>query len=244
MFKLLLFLLLAVPGYPPDKAILLTEETSLTLRWKLPGRQFRVELLEASGPVQSQLVNTQSWTGRVRPGGQYTWRVTPVGGSPLVSHFSVAEKFAYQSQGRPGSSGKNGTNGGKLRVRLARDEAGMNLWIWDGPSQLHYLYLDQRKFVISVRGGDGGKGQNGIEFAEAQAARGQPGGAAGWGGTVEVTTRDAPWRQYLDIDVAAGEPGPGGQGGRYYRNGVLERGADGQPGATGRPGRVVTAIEP
>lgn len=243
MFKLF-FLLLAVPGYPPDQAILLTEEPRVSLRWKLPGQRFRVELLDASGPLQSQVVDTQSWMVGVRPGGHYTWRVTPVGGSPLVAHFSVAEKFEYLSQGRPGSSGKNGTNGGQLRVRLAKDEAGMNLWIWDRETRLHFLCLAKRKFLISARGGDGGKGQDGREFEAAEAARGQAGGSAGWGGTVEVTTRDAPWRNYLEVDVAAGEPGAGGKGGRYYRNGVLERGADGPPGQPGRPGRVVTAIEP
>ncbi len=244
LLKLLLFLCLAVPGYPPDRAILLTEETSITLRWKLPGQKFRVELLDSSGPLQSQLVDAHSWVVKVRPGGQYTWRVTATGGRPLISHFSVAEGFAYRSQGRTGSSGKGGTNGGQLRVRLAKDEAGMNLWIWDRETHLHFLYLDKRKFLISARGGDGGKGQDGIEFAEAEAARGQSGGSAGWGGTVEVTTRDAPWRQYLEIDVSPGEPGAGGQGGRYYRNGALERGADGLPGQSGRSGRVITAIEP
>ena len=245
MFKFFFLLLLAVPGYPPDQTILLTQEPVVTLRWNLPGRSFRVESLEAGGSVQSQVVDAQSCVVGVRPGGQYTWRVIPLAGSPLVAHFSVAEKFAYLSQGRTGSPGKNGTNGGQLRVRLAQDEAGMNLWIWDRETHLHYLWLDKRKrFLISVRGGDGGKGQDGIEFAEAAAARGQAGGSAGWGGTVEVTTRDAPWRQYLEVDVAAGEPGAGGQGGRYYRNGVLERGAEGQPGQPGRPGRVTTAIEP
>jgi hypothetical protein len=121
----------------------------------------------------------------------------------------------------------------------------MNLWIWDRETHRHFLFLEKGKhFLISARGGDGGKGQDGIEFAEPEAARGQNGGSAGWGGMIEVTTRDAPWRQYLEMDVAAGEPGAGGQGGRYYRNGVLERAADGHPGQPGRPGRVVTAIEP
>ncbi|MBX3171070.1 MAG: hypothetical protein KF760_26920 [Candidatus Eremiobacteraeota bacterium] len=245
MFRLLFLLFLAVPGYPPDQTILLTEESSVTLRWQLPGRKFRVELLDANGPLQSQIVDTQSWAVGVRPGGQYTWRVTPVGARSFVSHFSVAEEFAYRSHGRTGSPGKNGTNGGQLRVRLAQDEAGMNLWIWDRETHLHFLCLDKHKrFLISARGGDGGKGQDGIEFEEAEAARGQPGGSAGWGGTVEVTTRDAPWRHYLVVDVAPGEPGAGGQGGRYYRHGVIERGADGLPGQPGRPGRVITVIEP
>lgn len=245
LFKFFLLLLLAVPGYPPDQTILLTQEPVVTLRWNLPGRSFRVELLEAGGSLQSQVVGAQSCDVAVRPGGKYTWRVTPLGGSPLVAHFSVAEKFEYRAEGRTGAPGKNGTNGGQLRARLAQDESGMNLWIWDRETPLHFLWLDKRKrFLISVRGGDGGKGQDGIEFGEAAVARGQAGGSAGWGGTVEVTTRDAPWRQYLEVDVAAGEPGEGGKGGRYYRNGVLERGADGQPGQPGRPGRVTTAIEP
>ena len=245
MFKLLFLLLFALPGYPPDQTILLTQEPSLTLRWRLPGRTFLVELLDANGPLQSQVVDGQSCAVAVRPGGRYTWRVTPVGASPFVGHFSVAEKFEYRSHGRSGSTGKNGTNGGQLRVRLAQDEAGMNLWIWDRETPLHFLFLDKRKrFLLSARGGDGGKGQDGIEFVEAEAARGLPGGSAGWGGTVEVTTRDAPWRQYLEVDVAAGEPGAGGQGGRYYRHGVIERGTDAQPGQPGRPGRVITVIEP
>ena len=245
LFRLLFLLLVAVPGYPPDQTILLTEEPGLTLRWKLPGRKFRVELVDGNGPVQSQLVDGQSWVVRVRPGGQYTWRVIPEGSAPLVSHFSVAEKFEYRAQGRTGSPGKNGTNGGQPRVRLAKEEAGMNLWIWDRETHRHFLFLGKpKRFLISARGGDGGKGQDGIEFAEAEAARGQAGGSAGWGGMVEVTTRDAPWRQYLEIEVAPGQPGEGGKGGRYYRQGVLERGADGQPGQSGRPGRVTTVIEP
>lgn len=233
-----------MPGFPPDQTILLTEESSLTLRWKLPGRKFQVELVEAGGPLQSQVLNQPSWTVRVRPGGQYTWRVTADGARPWVSHFSVAEKFAYAAQGRTGSPGKNGTNGGQLRVRLAKDEAGMNLLLWDRETALHYLFLSKRKFTISARGGDGGTGPDGVEFDTAEAARGQNGGGAGWGGTVEVTTRDAPWRQYLEIEVAPGEPGAGGKGGRYYRNGVLEHGTDGRNGQPGRPGRVETAIEP
>lgn len=241
MLKLLFLLLMASPGYPPDQSILLTSDGSVTLRWNVPGRSFRVELQEAGGGVSSQVVEQPSWTVVVRPGGQYTWRVTPLGGRVSVSHFSVASTYAYRSDGRTGSSGKNGTNGGKLRVRLAQDE----LWIWDGERQFHFVGLDKRKrFLISARGGDGGKGQDGVEFAEPAVAKAQSGGAAGWGGTVEVTTRDAPWRNYLEIDVAAGEPGAGGQGGRYYRNGVLEHGADGQPGKPGRSGRVITLIEP
>ena len=240
-----MLLLLASPGYPPEGAILLTEESSLTLRWHLPGQKFRVELLDDSGPLQSQEVTTDNWVVGVRTGGRYTWRVTPLGGKSFTGHFSVAEKFEYRSEGRTGSPGKNGTNGGQVRVRLAQDEAGMNLWIWDRETHHHFLFRDQhRRFLLSARGGDGGKGQDGIEFEDAQTARGQAGGSAGWGGTVEVRARDAPWRNYLEIDVAPGEPGAGGQGGRYYRNGVLERGADGLPGQPGRPGRVITAIEP
>ncbi|MBS2035251.1 hypothetical protein JST97_09690 [bacterium] len=245
MVKLLFLLLLAVPNYPPDQSILLTEEKVVTLRWHLPGRKFRVELLDGGVTVQSQVVESQSWQVGVRPGGQYTWRVTPVVGGQLVAHFTVAEKFEYRSDGRAGSPGKNGTNGGQVRVRLAKDEAGMNLWIWDREIQLHFLYLSSRKrFLLSVRGGDGGKGQDGTEFEEPAAARGQAGGSAGWGGTVEVSTRDAPWRQYLEVDVSEGQPGAGGRGGRYYRNGVLERAPDGHPGQSGRAGRVMTAIEP
>ena len=244
LFNLLSLLLLAAPGFPPDQTILLTQEPVVSLRWQLPGQKFRVELVDFNGSLQSQVVDRPVCEVQVRPGGQYTWRVIPLAGSPLVSHFSVAEKFEYRSQGRPGSSGKNGTNGGQLRVRLAKDRDGMNLWIWDRDSLLHYLFVDRKRFLISARGGDGGNGQDGVEFAEPAAARGQAGGSAGWGGTVEVTTRDAPWRQYLEVDVTAGEPGAGGKGGRYYRNGVLERGADGPPGQPGRPGRVITGIEP
>ncbi len=239
----LLFLLLALPGYPPEGAILLTESSNVTLRWQVPGRKFRVELVEGGGPSQIQVVEASNCSVRVRPGFQYTWRLTPEGGRTLVGHFSVADKFAYSADGRTGSPGKNGTNGGQLRVRLAKDEAGMNLWISDPP--LRYLWVDGRKrFTLSARGGEGGVGEDGLEFAEPAAARGQNGGSAGWGGTVEVTTRDAPWRQYLEIDVSPGEPGAGGKGGRYYRNGVLEHGADGRPGQPGRPGRITTAIEP
>ncbi|MFN8611477.1 MAG: hypothetical protein U0931_28280 [Vulcanimicrobiota bacterium] len=240
MLRLLFCLWMALPTYPPDQAIVLSEDSRLTLRWNVPGRSFRVELWEAGGPVQSQLLEQSSWTVSVRPGGDYIWRVTPLGARPSQNHFSVARDYAYHADGRTGSPGKNGSNGGQLRLRLAQSE----LWIWDRERQLHFVGLDQRKrFLISARGGDGGKGQDGVEFAEPEAARGQAGGAAGWGGTVEVSTRDAPWRQYLEIDVSGGEGGTGGQGGRYYRNGVLERGADGAPGAAGRPGRVLTTIE-
>lgn len=240
LLKLLCLLWLALPGYPPDQSIVLHQGGRLTLRWPLSAgrRSVRVELVDSAGAVQSQVVEGQSWSVAVRPGG-YRWRVD--GG--VENHFTVTDEFAYRSDGRTGSPGKNGSNGGQLRLRLARGESGMELWIWDRDRQLHYVGL-ARRFLVSARGGDGGRGEDGLEFEEAEAARGRDGGSAGWGGTIEVVTRDAPWRQYLELDVAGGEPGAGGKGGRFYRNGVLSRGPDGRPGLAGRSGRVVTEIEP
>lgn len=250
----MVLLLLAVPlsrqalTYPPDHSILLTRDSSVTVRWKLPGKKFRVELFQAGALVKSEVVETDAWPIAVSPGGAYFWRVTPlqvVDARPHGSHFSVAQQFEYRAQGRAGSPGKNGTNGGQVRVRLARDSAGMNLWIWERDRHFHYLCLDpQPRFLISVRGGNGGQGPDGIEFDTPKKACGSPGGSAGWGGTVEITTRDAPWRDYLMVDVSPGEPGAGGRGGRYYWQGSMERAPDGEPGQPGRPGRVVTLIEP
>ena len=247
MLRLLIFLSLAGLGYPPDDSILVTRESEVTLRWKLPGGKFRVELIEG-GQVRSQVVESDRWVVGVRPGGHYSWRVTPLqatGVGPALSHFSVAEQLQYQAQGRAGSPGKNGTNGASLRVRVARDEAGLHLWIWDGEKQFHFVGLDkQTRFLISARGGQGGSGQDGTEFDRPELAGGGPGGSAGWGGNVEITTRDVLWRDYVTIDVAPGEPGAGGKGARYYRQGVVEHGPDGPPGQPGKPGRVVTVIQP
>lgn len=255
MLGLLLLLFLGAPElprqgltFPPDNSILLTRESRVTLRWNLPGRKFRVELFRAGVVVRSEVVEGDRCQIEASPGEQYSWRVTPlqaVGARPHLGHFSVAQQFEYRATGRTGSPGKNGSNGGQVRVRLARDGAGMNLWIWERDRHLHYLCLDpQSRFLISVKGGDGGKGQDGIEFETLKKACGGPGGSAGWGGTVEIATRDAPWRDYVFVDVSPGEPGEGGQGGRYYWHGNIQKAPDGERGQSGRPGRVVTVIEP
>jgi len=101
-----------------------------------------------------------------------------------------------------------------------------------------------RPFLISVRGGDGGPGQDGMEFDQEVKARGGKGGRAGWGGTVEISTKDTPWRKYLVIDVSPGTPGRGRKGGRYHWQGVLRSGPEGAAGQEGQAGQVMTSVEP
>ncbi len=117
----------------------------------------------------------------------------------------------------------------------------MNLYIQERQEARHYLFCEPGlKFAISARGGDGSAGSAGRDFSGHP--QGYDGGGAGWGGNIRVVTRSAPWRDYLDLDVRAGSPGPGGAGG-WYRDGEdLVQASDGEPGRPGQGGRVETKI--
>ena len=72
---------------------------------------------------------------------------------------------------------------------------------------------------------------------------GRAGGAAGWGGNLKITTYNAPWREYLEVDVSPGTPGAGGKGGKYRISANQEATApDGAAGKQGQPGRVDTRL--
>lgn len=235
--------------FPPPNAIVVTDEKTVTLAWNWPATKFRAQLLSGQTVICSEIVEGNRWAVPVQVGEVYSWRLTPMGQSqpPMEAQFRVSNQFEHRCDGRSASRGRDGTNGGQIRARLARNEAGINLWIAEGERSFHYVFAPNpppRPFLISVRGGDGGPGQDGMEFDQEVKARGGKGGRAGWGGTVEISTKDMPWRKYLVIDVSPGTPGQGGKGGRYYRQGVLHSGPEGSAGQEGQAGQVMTSVEP
>lgn len=93
------------------------------------------------------------------------------------------------------------------------------------------------RFLISARGGNGGDGGDGY-YGFRYHFEGYDGGAAGYGGRVEVWTGSAPWRDYLDVDV---RPGVAGKGGAGLSVGTTTW-PSGRPGTPGQPGQVITRI--
>lgn len=263
MKKLLILLLLtraaatvpASPGaFPPEGAVLLLRDSSqVTLRWKLPRGAFTAELWsEGSKQMETELTEA-GWTVPVQKGKSYGWILRNSSGIFQQGRFGVAGEMSFAANGRdgtpgrPGPAGGNGqpgTNGGQLEAELQRDEAGMHLRIRARGQDLHYLFVEPGvKFAITARGGNGGDGAAGDDFRGYQAAVGHDGGAAGWGGSIKVTTYNAPWRQYLDIDVTPGTPGSGGKGGQYYVLGrQIANAPNGKDGKKGQGGRVDTRL--
>lgn len=103
----------------------------------------------------------------------------------------------------------------------------------DGKPRRHaFSVADQ--FSYHCDGRTGGLGRKGRDHAP------DPGGGSG-----KVITHNAPWREYLDIDVRAGQPGQGGPGGWFYnQQHGLTQAMNGDNGRSGRGGRVETHLEP
>jgi hypothetical protein len=252
---ILLWLLLAVPQvpgggtlYPPDNVVLLHRSPTFTMRWKLPGKKFQADLYHGGKLMMSQVLSQSSWTVAISPGASYTWMITPLQEVPPVTRaarFSVIDVPEYNSHGRDGGPGQKGTPGGQIQADLRRDGAGMNLFVTERNRTMHYLFSEPGiRFRISARGGVGGDGKPGLSFRMPRQCVGGPGGGGGWGGSVRIITHTAPWREYLDVDVSAGQPGAGGAGGEYYDDEKLVKAPDGPPGQPGKAGTVQTIIDP
>ncbi|MBX3165759.1 MAG: hypothetical protein KF760_00050 [Candidatus Eremiobacteraeota bacterium] len=234
--------------YPPDDSILLQNSGQVQLRWTRPGKKFVVRFWQGE-VLQSQVTTTErSFPVSVESGGTYLWSVQSTAGGPVENHaFSVAGSFAYHSDGRSGTAsdvrGLPGSNGGQLRVELVRDEHGMNLYIVERQASRRYLFCEPGlRFLITARGGNGSDGAAGRDFSSHP--QGYDGGAAGWGGNIRVLTRNAPWRDYLDLDVTPGQAGRGGRGGFYQDGDDIVQAPDGAAGRPGQGGRVDTRLEP
>ena len=264
MKRLLVLLLLTraactVPGsvegtYPPEGAVLLMKDSgTVNLRWKLPRGNFTAELWSQGSKQMETTLTEAGWTVPVDKGGSYGWILRNSSGIYQQGRFGVAKEMSFSANGRdgapgrPGPAGGNGqpgTNGGQIEAELQRDEAGMHLRIHTKGENLHYLFAEPGLlFKIDARGGNGGSGAAGDDFRGYAAAIGHDGGAAGWGGNIKVTTYNAPWRQYLEIDVRPGAQGAAGKGGKYYASsGQTSVAPDGKIGKEGQGGRVDTRL--
>ena len=231
--------------YPPEGCILLQRSGRVTLRWNLPGKKFEVKLWKDEALVSQVKTTDASFPVSVTSGGRYRWTVTPTVGKARRHAFSVTDDFSYHCDGRTGGLGLSGENGGQVTAELKRDQYGMNLFIGckDQP-RLHYLFQEPGiRFTLTSRGGNGGPGRKGRDHAPDPG--GGSGGNAGWGGNIKVITHNAPWREYLDIDVRAGQPGQGGPGGWFYnQQHGLTQAINGDNGRPGRGGRVETHLQP
>lgn len=264
MKQLLIFLLLSASAatlpqappevYPPDGAVLLQRSSpEVTLRWKLPRGQFTAELWSEGNKVSETSLSESSWSVRVQRGQSYGWILRTPQGVHSQGRFSVASELSFSANGRDGAPGRPGpaggpgqpgTNGGQIEAELRRDEAVMHLRIHTQTQDLHYLFAEPGlHFKITAKGGDGGKGANGDDFRGYESALGRDGGAAGWGGNLKITTFNAPWRDYLEVDLTAGNPGGGGKGGQYYSSAsTVQIAPDGKAGKPGQGGRVETRL--
>lgn len=263
MKRISLFLLLSasaatVPAtpsatYPPDGAILVQRRSDVTLRWKLPRGGVMAELWSEGNKVMETPLQEGSWSVSVERGKAYGWILRTPQGVHSQGSFSVAKDLSFSADGRDGHPGRPGpaggpgqpgTNGGQVEAELRRDGAGMHLRLHSQGHDAHYLFAEPGlHFKITARGGNGGRGADGDDFRGYDAAVGRNGGAAGWGGNLKVTTYDAPWRDYLEIDLTAGKPGDPGKGGKYYVSGdQVVTAPDGKPGKAGQGGRVDTRL--
>ena len=240
--------------YPPEGAVLIFQDANeVTLRWSLPRGQFTAELWSGGSLRMQQPLQEGSWTVPVERGRTYGWILRNSQGIFRQGRFGVANELSFSVNGRdgqPGAPGPNGRpghpgiNGGQIEAELQRDQAGMHLRIRSQGRNEHYLFAEPGvHFQISAKGGNGGKGADGDDFRGYKFAVGRAGGAAGWGGNLKITTYNAPWREYLDVDVSAGTPGAGGKGGKYRISADQERTApDGPAGKPGQGGRVDTRL--
>lgn len=216
--------------FPPDDCIVLTVRNSLTLSWPAAGSSQLLELYEDEKLLYRYPLAATSLAVAIRPGRRYRWSVTPKGRPPLQSRFSVANHWGYEADADDGF----GASGKKVSIRLERADQGMQMWLQCGADRKRFFFASKgRLFRVSARGGAGRNAQAYPFYdpwSEVQ-EDGTPAGPGGWGGLIEISTRDAPWRDYLEIDVS---PGGGGAGSHSLP-------AQGEPG---RPGRIITKILP
>lgn len=229
----LLCLLVGTVGadqFPPEGCILLTQQKSVTLSWTGALRGGHFALFEDGRSLMSFPFEGNHLAVPVKPGSSYGWRVTPRRGTARAGHFSVADVWQYKADAADGY----GEAGKKITIRLERIGPGMQMDLECGRDRkLYYFTGSDRRFQVSARGGRGRPAEEYPfydSWSEVQ-EDGTPAGPGGWGGLIEISTRDAPWRDYLELDVS---PGLGGQGSSSLPT----------PGATGKPGQVVTRILP
>lgn len=242
-------------NYPPADVTLLQTGGSVPLRWKLPGRSFRLEVWQDSRLISSATTGAHTANIEVAPERPVRWRVTSPSGGSFDSQFCVSKVSEYHADGQPGtqttftSKGKVGSNGDSLRVRLSRDEDGMHMVLWHRSLRRHYLFVSPG--LLFRLTADGGNGQAGIDGLDSRGpghpnTPGTPGTDAGNGGRVVVSTGNAPWRDYLDISVRGGAGGRGGHGGKCLQRVEMPHAfsfPDCKDGRHGLPGRVETVIQ-
>ena len=250
-------MLLALSGreqnYPPQGVILLQDSRWVGLRWKLPGESYHLKVWNSDYQVCDQDVRGRSHLVEAPRGVPLHWLVTSNRGQ-FESDFTVSDTLEYHADGAPGLpvadryAGLGGRDGASLRVRLSRDEAGMHLILWHPGGRSHYLFAQPDvKFLISAHGGDGAPGEDGaMGVKDGGSMRAPTAGTdatgGGNGGHVIISTGNAPWRDYLDVDVRAGSGGRGGKGG-YYPDRIYDPMPDGKSGKYGVSGKVETIIK-
>jgi len=240
-------------SYPPDGVILLQHSTQVELRGHFPKGIYRAELWRAETLVQRQTLQGSSWTVTADPGKEYLWKVYDSKGIHQEGRFQVAAEFRFSADGangRPGTKGITSQEGGagepgaQIDAELRRYPDGMHLTLRTRKQRRHYLFVEPKlRLAVSSRGGNGGAGADGLAWHGYNPSKGRKGGDAGWGGNLIITTHDAPWRDYLEVDLRPGEPGPGGKGAAWAPSPEHGYGPDGPHGNFGGGGRVVTKID-
>lgn len=229
--------------FPPNGSVVLQRGRQVRLRWKLPGKSFLVRLYEEGRLRGGGDTAEQTMSVAVNPGCRYLWTVLPKGQKlPSTFSFAVSGTFSYHADGSDGADGYRGrglpgTSGRALKLELWSDsEQQVHLVVEDRPKQTHFVFCEPGlKLLVSSRGGNGGRGAN----AHPWNWDGYDGGAAGWGGDVTITTRNCPWRYFVDLDLAPGRPGEGGSPNSFED----DTGDPGDPGRSGQPGVVRTRID-
>lgn len=228
---LLLFALQPESGtYPPDGVMLIQSSGTVQLRWQLPGKKYHLRVEQNSHAILDEFTSNSTTTLLVARQQPVTWRVTNESGGSTGGSFSVPFRAEIRADGLKGhpreyryGGGRPGGAGGQIHLRLQRDANGMNLWA-DQPGPNHYLFSQPgMRLFVSARGGNGGNAPRVGFYAT----------SGGNGGVITIRTSDAPWRDYLDLDFGAGKAGLDCWGK-----------SDSKEASDGKPGKVVTLIEP
>lgn len=244
------------PLQPPvSDSIVVTRQAALFFCWPVSSNA-RVEFWNGGRSAVLEHPQLGTWVP-FSPNQNYAFRVFE--GTRVISTttFRVVDHFEFHQDGRVGEDavysgapqdGKAGTSGGSVRLDLSRSGANVWLELLAENEHLKLLLADPgSKILITARGGDGGRGSDGLDFKGPALAIPGNGGEAGWGGRIEVTVHQMPWREYLDLDVSPGRPGPGGRGGNDLGTSMSGRplsnkAPDGRPGQPGQSGHLVTQI--